>query len=125
MALLYVVELKGNPKDLLAKYDQAGKAFEEKGRKLKAQSGGPKVIVHTCVETPDGIRISELLDGEALEKAAPGSGRNLEKGKSLEWLQGQGLVDDSQRQAVRGAGLLDVNYSESIYKVHNFVVVKG
>lgn len=126
MALLYIVDIKGDPQDLLAKYDHAGRAFEEKAAKLQKE-GAPGVVAHICVETPDGIRILDLFESDTLESTAPAPSPRrslLERGKSVEWLQMHGLVEENQRRAVRESGLLDMPYTETTYKVHDFTVLK-
>lgn len=126
MALLYVFEAKGDPADLLARYDQAGAIFREKAALLDRRALSP-VIAHFCVETPDGIRIFDLLQSPELEADAPRPDFQrdiLRRGQSAEWLQRHGLIDQAQRDAVRNAGLLDVNYSDTTYRVHDFRVFR-
>jgi hypothetical protein len=120
MAVLYVFEATGNPADLLAKYDDAGRAWADKRAQQQSKGVGADVIAHVCIQTSDGIRILDLLEGVApLPK-----GTTLPKGAGVEFFQQSGLVDAEQRSAARKAGLLDVNYSETVYNVHDFSVFK-
>jgi len=124
MALLYVYEAKGNPEDLLARYEQAGPAIKAKAYQLE-RAGISPFIAHITVETTDGIRIFELMESPTLEASASTlayrpEGSMLQPREAVAWLQQQGLVDQAQRDAVRNAGLVDVDHSEAIYKVHDF-----
>jgi len=57
MAVVGITEIKGNPKDLLARYDKAQVKMRERGP-------APGLITHTCVELPDGMRIANVWESE-------------------------------------------------------------
>jgi hypothetical protein len=128
MALLYSVDIKGDPKDLLKKYDQAGRSFEAKAAALGKKAGGSPVVVHICVETPDGIRIMDLLDSPEIEAELPAATprrKLIEPGKYLEWLERHDVLNYEQRDAARAVGLCDCPFTETTHSVHDFAVVRN
>jgi hypothetical protein len=120
MALLYMYDAKGDPADLLAKYDQAGSAFKGKANKVK--HGELSVLAHICVQTADGIRILDLIDDPPGETPGP-AGKPLQKGRAPEWFEKHGAVSSQERQTARDA-FAGVDYSETTYEVHDFAVPK-
>lgn len=64
MAVVAITEIKGDPSDLLAKYDAVNAKLMERG----APPAG--LLVHTCVVLADGIRIANVW--ETREQALAG-----------------------------------------------------
>ncbi len=96
MTVVSINELKGDPKDLLAKYDSASAKVLELPR-------APGMISHTCVELPDGLRVVNMYQTE--EQARAASER------------------PEFREILRTAGLPEP--SPTIYRVHNYRIMEG
>jgi hypothetical protein len=94
MAVVSIVELKGDPKELLAKYDQVTQVVAQ-------LPVAPVAISHTCVELGDGIRVVNMFETEEQARSA------------RERRQFQ--------QALRDAGMPE--HSPTIYRVHNYRIV--
>ena len=56
MAVVAINEIKGDRTELLAKYDKVNAALMGRGRQA------PGLLVHTCVELDDGIRIANVWE---------------------------------------------------------------
>ena len=72
MAVLVVMEQKGDTQELLKKYDIVSQHM--------MQSGMPpaELIGHFCIETPDGIRVSNVWETEAAATAGMNDPRLIE-----------------------------------------------
>ena len=90
MAVAGITEVKGDPEDVLARYDSV--MAKRDGRR------SPGHISHTCVELPDGFRIANLWETEEQLWAA--------------WNR-----EDFQ-QALREAGLTPSQ--PRVYRVHRY-----
>ena len=123
MAIMIVIDLDGDSKDLLQRYNQAAPAFEEKARSL-AEAKGFSTAVHSCTVTEFGIRIAETIDGDGISLDA-GTINSMSTGQMLEWMESKGLVDSVSRKATKDAGLTDVPYRMMVHEVHNFTVVQS
>jgi hypothetical protein len=64
MAVVAVIDIKGDTKELLGKYDIVN-------NHLMTNAGGPPegMIAHFCVETPDGISVRNVWDTDEHAKA--------------------------------------------------------
>ena len=96
MTVVSINELKGDPKDLLAKYDSASAKVFELPR-------APGMISHTCVELPDGLRVVNIYQTEEQARAA---------NERPEF-----------REILRTAGLPEP--SPTIYRVHKYRIMEG
>ena len=93
MSVVALNEIKGDPKELLAKYD---KVNEQLMQRAEAPSG---LLVHTCVELDDGIRIANVW--ESREQA-------------LDAFNGEDF-----QSALRSAGFEPTQ--PTIYRAHNHI----
>jgi hypothetical protein len=93
MAVVGINEIKGDPKELLAKYDKVNAKLMERA----TPSAG--LLVHTCIELPDGIRIANVWES---------------KQHALDAFKDEGF-----QSALRGAGF-DAN-EPTILAVHNHI----
>lgn len=57
MAVVAITEMKGDPRELLAKYDQLAPRMRERGP-------APGLLVHNCIELDDGMRIANVWESE-------------------------------------------------------------
>lgn len=101
MAVLHVFEAKGNPADLLKKYDASAAAFADP----KHQGGA---IAHICVETSDGIAIFNLMDSAGHVQALVAD-KNLHNTLAANNFTSKDLAGESQKDL----------------KVHKFVILRG
>src|SRR5437588_10003446 len=58
MAVVAITEIKGNPTELLAKYDKVNEQLMARGEPA------PGLLVHTCIVLDDGIRIANVFESE-------------------------------------------------------------
>jgi hypothetical protein len=58
MAVVAINEIKGDPQELLAKYDKVNAKLMERGEPA------PGLLVHTCIVLDDGIRIANVWNTE-------------------------------------------------------------
>jgi hypothetical protein len=64
MAVVATMDIKGNTRELLGKYDVVNSLL------MTNETGPPEgMIAHFCLETPDGIRISNVWDSDEHAKA--------------------------------------------------------
>jgi hypothetical protein len=56
MAVVAINEIKGNTAELCGRYDKVNAKLMERGRPA------PGLLVHTCVELSDGIRIANVWE---------------------------------------------------------------
>jgi hypothetical protein len=94
MAVVEISEFKGDPSDLLPRYDRVAAALKE----LPQPPSG--WISHTCVELPDGFLVANLWETE-----------------DQAWTV---FNSDAYQQALRAAGLESTG--PSVYRVHNYFV---
>jgi len=92
MAVVGLVEIKGDPKQLLAQYDKAREVIEK-------APPPPGLLIHTCVELPDGMRIANVWESEEQLWA--------------------GFNNPQFQSAVRNAGMEPVK--PTVLRVHNFI----
>jgi hypothetical protein len=93
MAVVAINEIKGDRAELLAKYDKVNAQLMERG------APAPGLLVHTCVELDDGIRIANVWESrqQALD----------------------GYNDEGFQSALRGAGFVPTQ--PTIFDVHNHI----
>ena len=100
MKVVAIHETKGNPQELLAKYDKVSATLMERGEPA------PGLLVHTCIVLDDGIRIANVWESEQQAR--------------------DGFKDEHFQAALRTAGL--EASQPSIHRVHNhlnFAALQG
>lgn len=93
MAVVAINEIKGDTKELLAKYDKVNAQLMERAEPA------PGLLVHTCVELDDGIRIANVWESRQ---------------QALDGFNHEGF-----QAALRGAGFEPIE--PAIYQVHNHI----
>ena len=93
MAVVAINEVKGDPKELLVRYDKVN------AKLMEHPEVPPGLLVHTCVELDDGIRIANVWESRQ---------------QALDAFNGEGF-----QSALRGAGFKATE--PTIYRVHNHI----
>lgn len=93
MAVVGISDIKGDSKELLAKYDRAQPLMRERGP-------APGLLAHTCVVLPDGMRIANVWESEEQLWA--------------------GFDNPQFREMLRSVGLEPVR--PTVYPIHNQVI---
>ena len=93
MAVVAITEIKGNPTELLAKYDKVSEQLMARGEPA------PGLLVHTCVVLDDGIRIANVYESER---------------EALE-----GYRSEQFQTALRNAGFTPIE--PTIHRAHNHI----
>jgi heme-degrading monooxygenase HmoA len=95
MAVVALTEVKGDPNELLPKYDKVAAIIQQR-------APAPGLLSHTCVELPDGFRVANIWETEQ---------QAVDAFNSPEF-----------QQAVRSAGMEPIR--PTIYKVRNHFVLE-